>query len=239
MLTVSEFIRYLCLSSLLIIFCYPVLSQKLSLSCMESPGCGRMMNIADSSYQAYKNENWSEAVRLFKKLYHHTYIGRKLYHAASRSYRKLSQMDSSMADEYRFKSDSVFDLGLHYYGHALMTVGRDSSVYNETQVDIPAQPAMGKKAYLKYIDDEFIYPYVSLEKYRVEGRIWLQFYITPLGEMEGLNVAKGFASISPAVNKKVEAEVVRIIEQGPLWKPAILNNQPVYQVMILPVDIKR
>jgi TonB family protein len=82
-----------------------------------------------------------------------------------------------------------------------------------------AEPAGGRKAYKQYLAENLRYPEQALNN-SVEGRVTVQFTIEPTGKMTDFKILKG-------LGYGCEEEVIRLIQQGPRWKPSRRNTEPV------------
>lgn len=82
-----------------------------------------------------------------------------------------------------------------------------------------AEPAGGRRAYKQYLVENLRYPEQALNN-QVEGRVTVQFTIDPSGKMSDFKVLKG-------LGYGCDEEVIRLIRQGPKWKPSRRNTEPV------------
>lgn len=82
-----------------------------------------------------------------------------------------------------------------------------------------AEPAGGRKAYKQYLTENLRYPEQALNN-KIEGRVTVQFTIDPAGKMSDFKVLRG-------LGYGCDEEVIRLIRQGPKWKPSRRNTEPV------------
>lgn len=82
-----------------------------------------------------------------------------------------------------------------------------------------AEPEGGKKEYKNYLEKSLTYPKEAIANH-VEGRVTIQFTILPGGELTDFRVMRslGFGC---------DEEVMRLIKEGPQWKPTKRNDEPV------------
>lgn len=83
----------------------------------------------------------------------------------------------------------------------------------------PAEPAGGKRAFKRYLESNLRYPEVALEN-KVEGKVTVQFTIEPTGSLTDFRVVRG-------LGYGCDEEVIRLIRNGPQWKPTKRNDEPV------------
>ena len=82
-----------------------------------------------------------------------------------------------------------------------------------------AEPAGGRRAYKQYLAENFRYPEQALNN-KIEGRVTVQFSIDPAGKMSDFKVLRG-------QGYGCDEEVIRLIRQGPKWRPSRKNTEPV------------
>jgi TonB family protein len=82
-----------------------------------------------------------------------------------------------------------------------------------------AEPAGGRRAYRQYLEQNLKYPEQALNN-KVEGRVTVQFTVEATGQMTNFKVLKGLGS-------GTEDEVIRLIREGPKWKPTRKNTEAV------------
>ncbi len=82
-----------------------------------------------------------------------------------------------------------------------------------------AEPAGGKRAYDKYLQNSIRYPQQALEN-KVKGRVTVQFTVRADGSLDEFNVIKG-------LGHGCDEEVMRLVKQGPKWSPTTEDSVPV------------
>lgn len=82
-----------------------------------------------------------------------------------------------------------------------------------------AEPIGGKREFKKYLENNMRYPETAIQN-KVEGKVTIQFTIEPSGTLSDFRVAKG-------IGFGCDEEVVRLIKEGPGWKPTKKNDEPV------------
>ncbi|HEY8511609.1 MAG TPA: TonB family protein [Cyclobacteriaceae bacterium] len=83
----------------------------------------------------------------------------------------------------------------------------------------PAEPEGGKRAFRRYLETNLRYPKPALEN-GIEGRVTVQFTIEPTGDLTDFRVVR-------SLGYGCDEEVIRLIREGPRWKPTKRNDQPV------------
>ena len=80
-----------------------------------------------------------------------------------------------------------------------------------------AEPDGGRRAYRKYLEQGLQYPVVALEN-KVEGKVSVQFTIDITGQLSNFRVTRG-------LGYGCDEEVIRLIKEGPHWKPSKRNDE--------------
>lgn len=84
---------------------------------------------------------------------------------------------------------------------------------------LEAVPSGGYKAFRKYLQDHMKYPQQAIDK-NVQGTVTIQFTVEPDGKLNNFKVVKG-------IGAGCDEELIRLVREGPLWKPAKSNGQPI------------
>lgn len=92
---------------------------------------------------------------------------------------------------------------------------------------VPAEPAAGYPALYDYFAKELNYPQQSI-KDSVQGVILVSFVINAEGKPEQV-------STDHLLGEAFEREAIRLIEQMPAWKPALLDGSPVSSKVSVPI----
>jgi hypothetical protein len=80
---------------------------------------------------------------------------------------------------------------------------------------VAAKPGIGTKAYRKYLEENIRYTSDSKK-----GRVVVQATVSPTGALQNLQVVR---SLCPSCDE----EALRLIQIGPAWKPATLNDSSI------------
>lgn len=81
---------------------------------------------------------------------------------------------------------------------------------------VPPQFPEGEKALVEYMEGNIRYPYI-LAKIEMEGDVDARFTINKGGRPQDIEIIKGFDPLA-------DEEVIRVIQEMPLWVPAMVNN---------------
>ena len=71
----------------------------------------------------------------------------------------------------------------------------------------------------KYLAENIVYPSISREM-GTEGTVYLNFKISSSGKVTNIKILRG-------VSPEIDAEAVRVLENMPLWKPAMQGDRKV------------
>jgi TonB family protein len=86
-----------------------------------------------------------------------------------------------------------------------------------------AEPAGGYRAYDKYLDNNQRYPQLALDN-NVKGRVAIQFTVGTDGNLHEFKIMK-------SVGFGCDEEVIRLIKEGPAWRPTTENDVPTESVV--------
>jgi TonB family protein len=104
-----------------------------------------------------------------------------------------------------------------------LAVSGSSAVSGEAPDDAKifefAMPAGGRSAFQKYLETSVHYPVQALDN-KIEGRVTVQFSVTPEGSLTNFTVLKGIGS-------GCDEELIRLIQNGPAWSPSRRNQVPI------------
>ena len=211
-----------------ILFASPALGQSTVDFPQEDPNRQEEISKLDSALTAFKNGRWRQVVALFDSIVTNNYFtNNQLYHAAYKSLEKLSeQSPPAEKDSLLNRSEAIYKESVDEYGKQVTDGGVDLQVY--TIVEKNPQPVGGFKKYYQLINDDLRYPEAALAN-GVEGKVFVQFVVNSDGTVDGVKVLK---SLDAACDK----EAVRLIKEGPLWKPGYHQGVPVYVRMMLPIS---
>lgn len=82
-----------------------------------------------------------------------------------------------------------------------------------------AAPVGGRKAYDKYLDANLRYPQEALEN-KIKGRVVVEFNVGLDGSLTNFSVIK-------SLGHGCDEEVIRLVKEGPQWKPTTEDDKPV------------
>jgi TonB family protein len=82
-----------------------------------------------------------------------------------------------------------------------------------------AEPEGGIKAYDQYMEDNLRYPQQALDN-NVKGRVVVEFNVGIDGVLNNFVIMK-------SLGYGCDDEVLRLVKEGPLWKPTTEDNKPV------------
>lgn len=102
---------------------------------------------------------------------------------------------------------------------------------NETFIiveDMPEFRGGDLYSFSNYIQQQIAYPQKAVEKH-ISGRVYVQFTINKTGEMIDAKIIK-------SVHPILDSEVLRVINNSPLWQPGRQRDRPVNVSMLMPVD---
>lgn len=84
------------------------------------------------------------------------------------------------------------------------------------------------QSFRTYIQKKIVYPREAIEQ-KISGRVYAQFTIDKSGELID---AKILNKVHPALDR----EVIRVLNDSPIWQPGKQRDKPVSVSMIIPVD---
>lgn len=86
-----------------------------------------------------------------------------------------------------------------------------------------ASPEGGQSAYNAYLENNLRYPAQALEK-NIEGEVTIEFTVEPTGQLTAFKVMQ-------ALGFGCDEEVIRLIQEGPQWRPTKRNNAPLRDIV--------
>jgi TonB family protein len=90
-----------------------------------------------------------------------------------------------------------------------------------------AQPAGGRKAYDKYLDNSLRYPVEALNN-KIKGKVTVKFTVRTDGALDEFSVVK-------SIGHGCDEEVIRLVKEGPKWSPTTEDNVPVESEVLVKV----
>lgn len=100
-------------------------------------------------------------------------------------------------------------------------------------VKMPEQKAVfegGEVAMQKYIVENLKYPKYAKEN-SLEGTVFIKFLVSKDGKIGKVTVLKG-------VHKTMDIEATRVIQNMPIWSPAVDKGKKVDSEIVLPVKFQ-
>ncbi len=96
-------------------------------------------------------------------------------------------------------------------------------------IEEPAFPG-GTAALMKYIQEHLNYPQSAIEN-RIQGRVYIEFYIESDGKISDAKVKRG-------VSEELNAEALRILKSMPNWIPGTINGEKSRMKFTLPINFQ-
>lgn len=95
---------------------------------------------------------------------------------------------------------------------------------------IDAQPEFpgGSDELYAYLGENIQYP-EQAKKIGVEGKVYVQFEVTPTGEIRNVVAVKG-------IGAGADEEAVRVVGSMPNWEPATKDGVPVATTQVVPIN---
>jgi TonB family protein len=90
-----------------------------------------------------------------------------------------------------------------------------------------AQPAGGRKAYDKYLDNSMRYPAEALTN-NIKGKVTIKFTVRTDGALDEFSVVK-------SIGHGCDEEVIRLVKEGPKWSPTTEDNVAVESEVLVKV----
>lgn len=90
-----------------------------------------------------------------------------------------------------------------------------------------AEPAGGRKAYDKYLDNSLRYPVEALEQ-KIKGKVTIKFTVGTDGALDDFSVVK-------SIGHGCDEEVIRLVKEGPKWSPTTEDNVAVESEVLVKV----
>ncbi|CAD5253249.1 MULTISPECIES: energy transducer TonB [unclassified Imperialibacter] len=132
----------------------------------------------------------------------------------------------------RYENDSLFFREKYQQGVLISGVSYDSigTEYHYKELVIQPEPSEGLPKFYSYISKNLKYP-KSARRSRVEGNVFVQFFINEEGEIVDVEVLKG-------IGEGCDEAAKEVISGAPHWKPAMHRGQRIKVEMILPITFK-
>lgn len=97
---------------------------------------------------------------------------------------------------------------------------------------VKPQPAKGFPDYKAYLRNNLKYPETALQN-KIEGNVRVEFVVEANGALSDFKIKKG-------LGYGCDEEAIRLVKEGPAWKPATRNDEPVRRKfnVIVPFKLK-
>lgn len=103
--------------------------------------------------------------------------------------------------------------------------------YLAEEVDVQPSYPGGDQALVAFINKERKYPQEAYNN-GIEGRVLCSFIVKPDGQLTNIEVIKG-------VERSLNVEAVRVIEEMPRWNPGKIDDEPVAVFQYLAIPFRR
>ena len=137
--------------------------------------------------------------------------------AENRNYLAAVQLKADMK--------SLSEVVVTGYGTSTSAVNKNITIQEKA-----AKPKAGRRAFKNYVQSNLRYPPEALQK-KQQGRVTVGFTVNKDGTLSDFNILN---SLSPAC----DAEAIRLIQEGPAWKPTYFDETPVVQQVQVVIRFK-
>jgi TonB family protein len=100
----------------------------------------------------------------------------------------------------------------------------------EDNLSYKPQPENGTMSYRSYLKKNLKYP-EEARKNNIQGNVRIEFMVMPDGQLTGFSIKKGLGF-------GCDEEALRLVKEGPAWKPAIYNGKKVERKITVFVPFK-
>ncbi len=98
-------------------------------------------------------------------------------------------------------------------------VTEDNNVYSFAAIEVQPEFAGGQTGWGKYLQRSLRYPEMAKEN-NISGRVTMQFVVEKDGSLTDIKVLRG-------IGGGCDEEAIRVLKNGPKWKPGVQNGRPV------------
>ncbi len=182
----------------------------------------------DSVIASFKQGKWQQVVAMFDSIVSNNYFtNNQLYYAVSKSLESLSleTPEPSKKDSLLNASHEIYEASVSEWGDQVMEGGIDLKVYAIAETS--PEPLGGMKEFKTYLQSNLRYPSTAIKE-EIEGKVFLQFVINKDGSLDAIKIIKSLC-------QACDQEAIRLIKEGPLWKPGYQKGQPVFVQMVMPI----
>jgi protein TonB len=101
----------------------------------------------------------------------------------------------------------------------------DGQVFMVVEI-MPEFPG-GEEALTRYLNSSIKYPVIAQEN-NIQGRVFVQFVVSPTGEITNATILRG-------VDPSLDREALRVVQAMPKWKPGMQRSRPVRVSYTVPI----
>jgi protein TonB len=140
-------------------------------------------------------------------------------------------------DEEQIEEEIEIDLDIEISEETISEVIIEESAPAEeidevfTFVEQMPEPVVGYDAFYAYIVKTLKYP-PSARRMGLEGKVFVQFLINKNGDLVDPKVIRG-------ISDEIDQEAIRVIKNGPKWKPGRQRGRPVTVKVVIPLTFKQ
>jgi TonB family protein len=100
----------------------------------------------------------------------------------------------------------------------------------EDNLSYKPQPENGTMSYRNYLKKNLKYP-EEARKHNIQGNVRVEFTVMPDGKLAGFMIKRG-------LGYGCDEEALRLVQEGPAWKPALANGKKVEKRITVFVPFK-
>jgi len=202
------------------------------------------LNTSDVLHMPLNGKNWSKTHRIeiaVRERYRQNTTDLKIENipVALLDETRISAGSNEGVKEDRSSTVTEKKSGILRYPYRIMSMPppeKSTSGYEKSSIaelfyvveEMPQFHWKGIQTFSRYLQKNVRYPSWALEKH-ISGRVYVQFTIDERGRLTNGTILK---SCHPLLDK----EVLRVINNSPLWQPGKQRGKPVKVSMVMPVD---
>jgi TonB family protein len=143
----------------------------------------------------------------------------------------IFSMEGMSTAEVKVTSRKSVDVLLKREGEEEISVDETpEEIVEEDNLSYKPQPENGTMSYRNYLKKNLKYPQEA-RKRQVQGNVRVEFMVKPDGQLTDFTIKKG-------LGYGCDEEALRLIKEGPAWKPAIYNGKKVERKITVFVPFK-
>jgi TonB family protein len=143
----------------------------------------------------------------------------------------IFSMEGMSTAEVKVTSRKSVDVLLKREGEEEISVDdTPEEIVEEDNLSYKPQPENGTMSYRNYLKKNLQYPQEA-RKRQVQGNVRVEFTVKPDGQLTDFTIKKG-------LGYGCDEEALRLIKEGPAWKPAIYNGKKVERKITVFVPFK-